>query len=289
MTRCVSAVLDTRLYPRLVVRRRHRRCLYRRILAGPSAARGGRIHTRLSTTRPLPSSNARSLDKPHRIVWPGELSTLFPCTGYAVLQPQRDHAYFIPYHGLRCLGPSHSYHHGLHAHANVSPPGPGRTPRSNRSNAVTEHDRMPARHDIFGVRACRDGAETSCSLQMVFSPTFAAWSWQICPPRKVLIGTGQPWSRPIPCMHLRFSFSVLRVSFSVPFLSPSRGFNCVGSIAWVQLFTFGDGNDGRFRSNFNKYQIQVGNQILSCASPTSFRRTPLHLSFLDLPVVRLFL
>jgi hypothetical protein len=135
--------VDTGLCPRfrVVIRRRHRQAL--------AAAPGGCIHTRLSTTRPLPSSNARSLAEPHRVVrgavgapcsaryWCLTASTLFPCTGHAVLQPQRDHAYPIPYRD-GAQGPLiHSTMaaslRNLHAHASVSPPGPSRPPRSNRN------------------------------------------------------------------------------------------------------------------------------------------------------------
>ncbi|KAN0115565.1 hypothetical protein V8E52_006684 [Russula decolorans] len=48
-------------------------------------------------------------------------------------------------------------------------------------------------------------------------------------------------------------------------------------------------NSASLFSGSMKYRIQVGNQILSCSSPTSFRNTPLYLGFLDTPKVRLFL
>ena len=146
----------------------------------------------------LPSSNVRrSLAEPNRIV--GELiqpgggapcsvlalaltvSMLSPYTATQPSNPGGTVPIPCPYYGAQV---SHSTmaascRTSTQTPVLVAPPGVDLL-----EVTVTKHNRMPARH-MLGVSARReDGAEAAemSSSPMDASPTFAAWSWQVCPP-----------------------------------------------------------------------------------------------------------
>jgi hypothetical protein len=137
----------------------------------------------------------------------------------------------------------------------------------------------------------RDDAERRSS-PMVAPPTFAAQSWQVarlekcspadqcnfcqtdCDGRRFASDDPAVWYRgdcegPMPCICLRFGFSVLRVSYSTP-LPVSF---LVGAIG-LQLATV----TKCFRSNFNNTRFTTSH-VFSVMLPTT-----LH-GFLDSPTV----